>query len=103
MFSTPDSEDRPYPQVIAFCCSYAMWMGYRDASVGTQKKDIDAAVREILDHGWTEATGKGYRKFRCPCGRHQKTVKHSPSDANYIRNLMAWFRRQPCWKEGEGK
>jgi hypothetical protein len=68
--------------------------------VGTRNQDIDDAVAEVLAHGWTEHTGKGYRKFRCPCGQHQKTIKHTPSNPYYVKNLMAWFRRQPCWKEG---
>lgn len=72
-----------------------------DAIVGTRNKEIDAAAKEVLAHGWAEVAGKGYRKFRCPCGMHTKTIKRTPSDPNYVKNLMGWFRRQPCWGEGE--
>lgn len=68
--------------------------------MSTHRKDIDNAAKVVLEHGWTEVTGKkGYRKFRCPCGAHAKTIKSTPSDPNYVKNLMAWFRRQPCWEE----
>lgn len=69
--------------------------------MGTQKQDLRDAVEVILEHGWTEHTRNGYRKFRCPCGRHRKTVRLSPSDPNYVKNLMGWFRRQSCWEEGD--
>jgi len=64
-------------------------------------KDVKDLVALVLGQGWTEVTGKGYRKFRCPCGKHRKTIHHSPSDPNYCRNTLMWFRRQDCWKEGE--
>jgi hypothetical protein len=68
--------------------------------VTKRSTDVQAAAEEVLAHNWTEHTGKkGYRKFRCPCGKHMKTIKTTPSGANYVKNLMAWFRRQPCWKE----
>jgi hypothetical protein len=69
--------------------------------VSTRTKDIEDAAKEVLAHGWTEVDGKRYRKFRCPCGAHMKTIKKTPSDPNYVRNLLAWFRRQDCWKDGE--
>lgn len=75
--------------------------GYGDALVGKHDKDVKEVVDEITAHGWIEVTGKRYRKFRCPCGDHRKTIHHSPSDPNYFRNLRAWFHRQSCWKDGE--
>ncbi|CQD10571.1 hypothetical protein BN000_02181 [Mycobacterium europaeum] len=70
--------------------------------MGKHDKDVNAVVEEITAHDWVEVTGrKGYRKFRCPCGSHQKTIHKSPSDPNYFRNLRGWFHRQSCWKEGE--
>lgn len=68
--------------------------------MGTRSKDIDDVVKQVLAHGWTEVTRSGYRKFRCPCGKHMKTIKTTPSDPNYVKNLVAWFRRQDCWEGG---
>jgi hypothetical protein len=81
--------------------SFVAGVGYGIVSVGKYDKDIKDVVDEISRHGWTEVAGKNYRKFRCPCGRHMKTIHKSPSNPNYFKNLMAWFRRQECWQEGE--
>jgi hypothetical protein len=35
----------------------------------------------------------------CPCGKHWKTVKLTPSDPNYVRNLLGQLRRATCWDE----
>ena len=41
--------------------------------------------------------GKRYYKMWCPCGKHMKTVKLTPSDPNYARNLLGQLRRATCW------
>ncbi|PBA27350.1 hypothetical protein CKJ55_07230 [Mycobacterium avium] len=69
--------------------------------VGQHDKEIRALIETVLGHGWVEVTGKRYYKFRCPCGKHQKTIHKSPSDPNYVRNTLKWFERQECWEEGE--
>lgn len=76
-------------------------VGYRSAVVGKYDKEIKDVVEQITAHGWSEVPGKNYRKFRCRCGAHTKTIHQSPSDPNYFRNLKGWFRRQDCWEEGE--
>lgn len=69
--------------------------------MGKHDKDIKDLIEVVLQHGWTEHTRNNYYKFRCPCGQHKKTIKRSPSDPNYCKNTLMWFRRQPCWKEDE--
>ncbi|WP_457221152.1 hypothetical protein [Mycobacteroides abscessus] len=61
-------------------------------------KDIEAWLVVLESQGWEIIDGKKYRKARCKCGDHQKTIHTSPSDPNYLRNLKGWFRRCDCWK-----
>jgi hypothetical protein len=65
-----------------------------------QKPWLEAILRDAEDRGWIVTKGKRYYKMRCSCGSHQKTVKLSPSDANYGRNLIGWLKRSGCWGEG---
>lgn len=57
-------------------------------------------MAEAEDHGWTFEKRRKYFFGKCHCGTHMKTVKMTPSDPNYGKNLRAWFKRQPCWEEG---
>jgi hypothetical protein len=63
-------------------------------------KDIEAVLREAEAHGWRVERNKGYYKAKCPCGRHANwSIKLTPSNPNYAKNLAAWFQRQSCWEE----
>jgi hypothetical protein len=39
----------------------------------------------------------------CPCKMHMKTMKPTPSDPNYARNLLGQLRRATCWDDEETK
>ena len=63
-----------------------------------QRKEIEVVLADAEAHGWRiETKTKGYWKAYCTCGLHQKTVKSTPSDPNYSRNLLGWFRRTCGW------
>lgn len=66
-----------------------------------QNKDLESILRLVEGQGWrVERSPKGYFKLKCDCAeKHMKTVHSTPSDPNYGRNLLAWLRRQGCWKE----
>lgn len=61
-------------------------------------KELDAVIRDMEQHGWAVTRGGKYYKGKCGCGRHVKTVKCSPSDPNYERNLRGWLGRLECWE-----
>jgi len=70
--------------------------------VSDQGKELSAIRREAERRGWRIERGKRYYKMWCPCGKHMKTVKLTPSDPNYARNLLGQLRRATCWdKETE--
>jgi hypothetical protein len=63
-----------------------------------QDKDIEKVLAEAERHGWTVIPARKYWKLRCHCAqKHQKWVKLTPSDANYVTNLTKWLNRQSCW------
>ena len=64
-----------------------------------QGKELAAIREEAKRKGWRVDRGKGYYKMWCPawCGRHMKTVKLTPSNRNYTRNLLGQLHRATCW------
>lgn len=65
-----------------------------------QSKELEAVLREAERKGWRITKGKYYMMW-CPCPKkHKKTVKLTPSGANYTRDLLAQLRRATCWEEG---
>ena len=66
-----------------------------------QDKDIEKLFASLEEQDWIVTRGKGYFIAKCPPphARCIKTVKLTPSDPNYLRNLRGWFRRSGCWKE----
>lgn len=68
-----------------------------------QDKELRAVIKEAERKGWTVARGKKYYKLRCSCGNptHQKTVRLTPSNPNYEKNLRGWFKRTGCWEEDQ--
>ncbi len=67
--------------------------------VSDRDKDLAAIRREAEEKGWRVERGKKYYKMWCPCGKHWKTMKLTPSDPNYVRNLLGQLRRATCWDE----
>lgn len=64
------------------------------------KKELEAVLREAESQKWVVSKAKKYFKMRCPCDeKHSKTVHLSPSDPNYLRNLIGHLLRTTCWKE----
>ena len=61
-----------------------------------QGKELEAIRRIAVKKGWRVERGKRYYKMWCPCGRHMKTMKLTPSDPNYTRNLLGQLRRATC-------
>ncbi len=40
--------------------------------------------------------------MKCPCpDMHLKTVHLTPSDPNYVRNLVGQLRRATCWEDSQ--
>lgn len=66
-------------------------------------KDLEAVLREAEDKGWRVEKGK-YWKLLCPNScKCMKTVKLTPSGANYLTNLRGQLKRATCWDGGEAK
>ena len=59
---------------------------------------------EAEDKDWRVKKGSKYFKMLCP-NKCQcfKTVKLTPSDPNYLRNLQGQLRRAACWDSEEPK
>jgi hypothetical protein len=72
----------------------------RQYHVSNLDKELEAVRQEARGKGWRVERGKKYYKMWCPCGKHMKTVKLTPSDPNYVRNLLGQLRRATCW-DGE--
>jgi hypothetical protein len=69
-----------------------------------QVKELEAVLRAAEDRRWRVEKGKKYFKMWCPCPeKHWKTVKLTPSGANYTRNLLGQLRRATCWESGDLK
>jgi hypothetical protein len=66
-------------------------------------KDLERVLRSAERQGWrVTRRPNGYFKMYCPCDDlHMKTVHHSPSDPNYLRNLLGELHRKTCWKGDE--
>jgi len=62
-------------------------------------KELEAILREMEDRQWLITRGKGYYVGKCPCKEHIKTVRLTPSNPMYGRNLRSWLRKLECWKE----
>lgn len=62
-------------------------------------KELERILREAEAKGWlVEKRPNRYFKMKCPCeGRHIKTVKLSPSNPYYERQLRGQLSRATCW------
>ena len=63
--------------------------------------ELEVLLRSLELQGWAVDKGKRYYKAKCPppCRSCFKTVKLTPSDPNYTKNLRGWFRGSGCWQE----
>ena len=62
-------------------------------------KDLEKVLKDAEAQGW-RIKDKNYFKMYCPCpGKHLKSVHLTPSDPNYLRNLLKKLLRDTCWKE----
>ena len=72
------------------------------AAVGSKSQDYRAAVAAVRARGWrVDEDRGGYPMAFCPCGKHMKTIKMTPSNPKYFVNLRAWFARCNCPGEEE--
>ncbi|WP_395109766.1 hypothetical protein [Actinomadura sp. SCN-SB] len=61
-------------------------------------KELRAIRKEAEEKGWRVFRKKKYWKMYCPCPRKcKKTVRLTPSDPNYVKNLLGELRRATCW------
>jgi hypothetical protein len=65
--------------------------------VGSKHQDYRQAVAVLRARGWrVDERRGGYPMAFCPCGRHMKTIKKTPSNPRYFVNLYAWLERCDC-------
>jgi hypothetical protein len=66
-----------------------------------QSKELEQVLREAEAKGWrVEKRPKSYFKMKCPCDKaHIKTVKLTPSNPYYEKQLRAQLSRATCWDE----
>lgn len=65
-----------------------------------QNKELEQVLVLAERQGWTVIKGGKYFKMYCPCPeKHWKTVKLTPSDANYRRNLLMQLHRATCLRK----
>lgn len=56
-------------------------------------------LKEAERQGWRVERGRKYFKMYCPCEKKcKKTVHLTPTDRNYVRNLLGQLRRATCWE-----
>jgi len=68
----------------------------------TKYTEIGEVLAESVRQGWRVERGKKYYKMLCPCPeKHWKTVHLTPSDPNYVRNLVGQLRRATCWEDSQ--
>lgn len=65
--------------------------------------ELEDLLRSLERQGWRVEKGKKYFKAWCgpPHARCFKTVKLTPSNPYYTKNLRGWFKRSGCWEEEE--
>ncbi len=64
--------------------------------------EIAEVLVEARRQGWRVTRGKRYYVLLCPCeAKHWKTVHLTPSDPNYVRNLVGQLRRATCWEDSQ--
>jgi len=65
------------------------------------RKELEAIRKEAERKNWRVERGKRYWKMYCPCPeKHKKSMSLTPSNPNYVKNLLGQLIRATCWKEG---
>ncbi len=65
-----------------------------------QRKELEQVLKIAEAQGWRIARGKAYFKMKCGCdAKHMKMMHATPSDPNYKRHLVAYLKRETCWRE----
>jgi hypothetical protein len=64
-------------------------------------KEFEDVLRSAEEQGWrVVGGGDKYFKMKCPCpNKCMQTVRLTPSNPNYLKNLIGQLRRATCWKE----
>jgi hypothetical protein len=63
------------------------------------KPELEAVLREAERRAWRIEKGKKYFKMRCPCEqKRKKTVRLTPSDPKYTKNLLGQLKHATCWE-----
>jgi hypothetical protein len=66
------------------------------------QRELKEIREEAEQRGWRVFRDKRYWKMYCPCPKKcKKTMSLSPSDPNYVKNLLGQLRRATCWEESE--
>lgn len=65
-----------------------------------QRKELEAVLQLAERQDWIVTKSGKYFKMYCPCvDKHLKTVHLTPSDPNYVRNLLNKLHRDTCLRE----
>lgn len=68
------------------------------------QKELRAIREEAERQGWRVWRRGGYWKMYCPCPKKcKKFISLTPSNPNYVKNLLGQLGRTTCWKDGERK
>jgi hypothetical protein len=64
------------------------------------RKELEDVLLQAEEKGWrVEGGGNKHFKMKCPCSdKHMQSVSTTPSNPNYLRNLMAQLKRATCWE-----
>lgn len=63
-------------------------------------KELDKVLKSAWEQGWRIGRDGGYWKMWCPCeDKHWKTVKLTPSNRFYKKNLLKKLENSTCWKK----
>lgn len=64
-----------------------------------QKKDLEAVLNILHEHGWTILDPPKYYTVRCACGQCQMQVHLTPSGRHHGNNVLRLAKKCPLWKE----
>lgn len=64
------------------------------------RKELEKIREEAERRGWRVFRSKRYWKMYCSCPKKcKKNMSLTPSDPNYVKNLLGQLGRATCWKE----
>lgn len=67
----------------------------------TPSRDLESILQYAAEaQGWRATRQKRYFMLWCPCpDKHYKTVKLTPSNPNYERELRSRLKTHTCWEK----